>query len=259
MVLTVQWYVLLGDVVLALAIGYVIFFLYRRLGKYDPELDVLIKYSIVFLVIGEIGRITDIVDDFCCTTMFLSFQWAAYFVSIVGIIYSIVHYIVTLERKYVPAIRMEVKTRKNSQKSDSILSGAYVIFSKYRLADILEILKKTKLPVMALTRFPDVYSGFGENVEVVWITQLSVGVSPTSLHVIQGRVVEFIRNRRGAVVVVDCVEYLLLYNDFKTVIKFLLALKDYTLASGNSMIIFVDDAVLSPQEKSIILKEFEPL
>ncbi|WP_167912799.1 DUF835 domain-containing protein [Thermococcus sp. 21S7] len=254
-----DWYVFLGDTVLALAIAYAIFFMYRRLGKYDPELDVLIRYSIVFLVVGEAGRITDIIDDFCCFDVFRFFQWTAYFVSIVGIIYSIVHYISIFEKRYVPTVKLDIRKKQKPEGNNSLLSGAYIIFSKYRLADILEILKTTQLPVIALTRFPDVYSSFGESSEVVWITQLPAGISPTSLHVIQGKVVEFLEERRGAVVVVDCVEYLLLYNDFKTVVKFLLALKDYIMASGNAFIVFVDDTVLSPQERSLLLKEFEPL
>lgn len=256
--LIVEWYVLLGDVMLALAIGYVILFMYRRLGKYDPELDILIRYSIVFLVIAEIGRITDIIDDFCCPNTFLNFQWASYFVSIVGIIYSIVHYINVLERKYMPPLSVESKRKKQTRES-SLLSGAYVVLSRHRLADVLEIIKTANMPVMAITRFPEAYNELEKTSEVVWVTQLSEGVSPTALHVIQGKVVDFVRRHEDSVVVVDCVEYLLLYNDFRTVVKFLLTLKDYVIASGNTLIVFVDDLILSQQERSLILKEFEVL
>ncbi|QDA30411.1 DUF835 domain-containing protein [Thermococcus indicus] len=263
--LIVPWYTLGMDLVLLLAIGYVVIFLYRRMGKYDPELNTLIKYSFGFLLLAVVGRLFDVIDDFCCGDTFYAVEWALYFVSILGVIYSVVHYIVLVERRYMPSIAAEVgskpKVRVRGPPRESPLSmRAYVIFSKYRLADVIELLKSADYPIFALTRSPDLYEGFNKgHVETAWITQVPGGIPPTALHLLQDSIIQFVQRNPGSVVIIDSVEYLLLYNDFKTVFKFLVNVKDYLTAFNATLMVFVDDAVISPREKSFLLKEFEPL
>lgn len=252
--LTVSWPVFVADVVLFLAIGYAIVFLIRRLNKYgDLQLNAFIKLSLVFLVIGELGRITDLINDFCCSGSFDTFLYAAYFVSIVGVLYSVLHYIKLVEKKYVPLLK-KVPEVKTSFK-------AHVVFSKNRLLDVIDVLKDGNFPVLVITRSPDFYSGLNrKNVSTIWVTQSEKGVAPTALHVLQGIILDFVKENPGSVVIIDCLEYLMLYNDFKSIFKFLSALKDYVvLQYGSGLIIFVDEEVLSSQEKALLLKEFEPL
>jgi len=263
--LIVSPYVLILDLILAVAIGYALFFLYRRIGKYDVELNILIKYSFIFLLLAEIGRLLDLVDDFCCRTDFVLAEGTLYFVSIVGVIYTVIRYIMLVELRYMPSVAMNAGTRVKSRprvpkQSSPFSVGAYVIFSRYRLSDVLELLKDADFPMMAVTRSPSIYESFSKgNISVLWVTQVPGGVQPTALHVIQDRVLRFVQENPGAVVIVDSVEYLLLYNDFKTVFKFLVNLKDYLLALRGTLMIFVDDTVVTPQEKSFLMKEFEPL
>ncbi|AMQ18672.1 DUF835 domain-containing protein [Thermococcus peptonophilus] len=250
----VPWPVFVVDIFLLLAIGYAIVFLIRRLNKYgDPQLNAFIKLSLIFLVIGELGRISDLVDDFCCAGLFDIFQYATYFVSIVGIIYSLIHYVRLLEVKYLPTVTKVPKLQSSFK--------AHIIFSKNRLLDVIDVLKEGDFPVLAITRSPDFYSGLNrENVSVIWVTQSGKGVAPTALHVLQGVIIDFVRGNPGSVVIIDCLEYLMLYNDFKSVFKFLSALKDYVVIQhGSGLIVFVDEEVLTRQEKALLLKEFEPL
>ncbi|BAD86314.1 hypothetical membrane protein, conserved, containing DUF835 family [Thermococcus kodakarensis KOD1] len=252
--LIVPWLVFVADVILFLAIGYAIVFLIRRLNKYgDPQLNAFIKWSLVFLVIGEIGRITDLIDDFCCASSFDTLQYVTYFISIVGIIYSVIHYIKLVEMKYLPAVK-KVPKLKSSFK-------AHIVFSKNRLLDVIDVLKEGDFPVLVITRSPDFYSGLNrENVSAIWVTQSGKGVAPTALHVLQGIILDFVQENPGSVVIIDCLEYLMLYNDFKSVFKFLSALKDYVVIQhGSGLIVFVDEEVLSNQERALLLKEFEPL
>lgn len=144
----VPWPVFVVDIFLLLAIGYAIVFLIRRLNKYgDPQLNAFIKLSLIFLVIGELGRISDLVDDFCCAGLFDIFQYATYFVSIVGIIYSLIHYVRLLEVKYLPTVTKVPKLQSSFK--------AHIIFSKNRLLDVIDVLKEGDFPVLAITRSPD--------------------------------------------------------------------------------------------------------
>ncbi|WP_054839579.1 DUF835 domain-containing protein [Thermococcus sp. JCM 11816] len=244
------------DVILFLAIGYAIVFLIRRLNKYggDPQLNNFIKWSLVFLVIGELGRITDLIDDFCCAGSFDTLQYVTYFISIIGIIYSVIHYVKLVEMRYLPAAKKVPKLRTSFK--------AHIVFSKNRLLDVIDVLKEGDFPVLVITRSPDFYSGGlnRENVSAIWVTQSGKGVAPTALHVLQGIILDFVQENPGSVVIIDCLEYLMLYNDFKSVLKFLSALKDYVVIQyGSGLIVFVDEEVLSNQERALLLKEFEPL
>jgi len=248
--LVVPVYIFVMDLILLIAIGYALGFMARRMNRYDPELNTMVKYSVVFLSIAFIGRLTDLIDDFCCASDFYYFQWATYFVSIIGVVYTVVYYVRLVESRYLPA------PPKVGPKSTL---GAHVVFSKNRLLDVIELLKSANFPVLAVTRSPGMYKGF-DNVSTVWVTQVSDGVNPTALHVLHDVILRFVQENPVSVVLIDCVEYLLLYNDFRTVFKFLTNLKDHVvLQHGAGLVIFVDDSVLSEQEKALLLKEFEPL
>ncbi len=250
MELIVSPYILVIDILLAAAIGYAFFFMLRRLNRYDPELNTMVKYSVIFLGIAEVGRIVDIIDDFCCRSPARNFEIFAYLVSIIGVIYTVIYYIRLVENRYIPS------PPKRAQKS---ALGAHIVFSKNRFLDVIELLKSADFPVLAVTRSPRMYEGF-DNVSTVWVTQVSGGVNPTALHVLHEVILRFVRDNPGSVILIDCVEYLLLYNDFRTVFKFLTNLKDHVvLQHGSGLVIFVDDSVLSEQEKALLLKEFEPL
>jgi len=248
--LIVPVYILAMDILLAVAIGYAFLFMLRRLNRYDPELNTMVKYSVIFLGIAEIGRIVDIIDDFCCIHIARYVEIVAYFISILGVIYTVVYYIKLVENRYIP-------TPPKADRKSSL--GAHIVFSKNRLLDVIELLKNADFPVLAVTRSPGMYEGF-DNVSTVWVTQVSGGVNPTALHVLHDVILRFVQENPGSAVLIDCVEYLLLYNDFRTVFKFLTNLKDHVvLQHGAGLVIFVDDSVLSEQEKALLLKEFEPL
>jgi hypothetical protein len=265
MELMVPWYIMVVDTLLFIAIGYALVFFYKRLEEYDEELKVLIRYSFLFLLLAEIGRVLDLMDDFCCHYTFLPFEGVLYLVTIIGVIYTVIRYITLVELRYMPSVALDAGSLSKSkpktlQKSSPFTVGAYIVFSKYRLADVIELVREGEFPLMAVTRSPSLYESFDRgNIEVVWVTQVPTGVRPTALHVIQDQIIQFVQKHPGAVVVIDSIEYLLLYNDFKTVFKFLVNLKDYMVALGGTLIVFVDDTMITPQEKSFLLKEFEPL
>ena len=99
-----------------------------------------------------------------------------------------------------------------------------------------------------------------EPARLLWVSRSSVegAVDPTRLHYITQTIIDFVRAHDGGVIIIDCIDFLLLYNDFRSVMKFLLSVKDNVVINGGMMIVVLSEKTLSAQEKSIIMKEFEP-
>lgn len=250
--LIVFWFVFVVDVIFFFVIGYVIVFFIRRFNKYgDFQLNVFIKWLLVFFVIGEIGRIIDLIDDFCCVSLFDIFQYVMYFIFIVGIIYFVIYYIKFVEMKYLFVVKKVLKLKS--------LFKVYIVFFKNRLFDVIDVFKEGDFFVFVIMRFFDFYLGFNrENVFVIWVMQSGKGVVLIVFYVFQGIIFDFVQENLGLVVIIDCFEYLMFYNDFKLVFKFLFVFKDYVVIQyGLGLIVFVDEEVLSNQERVFFLKEFE--
>jgi len=84
-------------------------------------------------------------------------------------------------------------------------------------------------------------------------------VSPSSLHVILEEAVKFMKIMRNSIIYIEGIEYLILYNDFKSVAKFLFTLRDYAIVEKSLLLIFVSPDVLEKSHYSILRREFEIL
>ncbi|WP_052696153.1 DUF835 domain-containing protein [Palaeococcus ferrophilus] len=96
----------------------------------------------------------------------------------------------------------------------------------------------------------------------LWLSRLEVqgAVDPAKLHVILEETLRFVRDREGnVVVIIDGLEYLLLHNDFRSVMKFLASLKDHLALTGSTLLIVLEKGTLDEKEYSIITREFPPL
>ncbi|NJE05484.1 DUF835 domain-containing protein [Thermococcus sp. M36] len=81
---------------------------------------------------------------------------------------------------------------------------------------------------------------------------------PTKLHVILESAVGFLRGG-GKVVVIDCLEVLVIYNDFVSVFRFLASLKDYAVNFHSLVLVTVEEGALADREFRILSKEFIPV
>ncbi|NJE09506.1 DUF835 domain-containing protein [Thermococcus sp. MAR1] len=96
----------------------------------------------------------------------------------------------------------------------------------------------------------------------IWITRIGApdSVDPSKLHVLQGEIMKFISEKGGGVLVVlDGLEHLLLYNDFKSVMKLLSALRDYMIMTGSTLIVAVEESSFQETQLSILRRELPPL
>ncbi|ASJ15927.1 hypothetical protein A3L04_01970 [Thermococcus chitonophagus] len=128
---------------------------------------------------------------------------------------------------------------------------AYLATSLLEVEGLLEGEK-----ILAITRNPSTYDKY--DAKVVWVTTAegTSGVSPTALHVILDLAIRFAQENRGGVVVIDCVEFLILYNGFKATYKFLTSLKDHLITRNSKLIVVLNPQALDEKEWNLLRREF---
>lgn len=113
-----------------------------------------------------------------------------------------------------------------------------------------------------------IYIGRSQNPTVcdfdrrIWLSRIEApdSVDPSKLHVILESVIRTISEGGGSgLVLLDGLEFLLLHNDFRSVVKFLASLKDYMLLSNSAVVVVLDEETLGKREISVIRREFPPL
>ncbi|NJE50011.1 DUF835 domain-containing protein [Thermococcus sp. 9N3] len=97
--------------------------------------------------------------------------------------------------------------------------------------------------------------------DYIWLTRVEhkKAVSPSSLHVLSGKVIGFIRDNPGGVVYIEGIEYMLFYSDFKAVAKFLFSIRDAAMIESAHVLILANEDTLSPEQMAILKKEFEEI
>jgi len=246
--LRVPLLVFVADVVLFLVIGYATLYSLQRIRRYGEPLNRFIRIISFSLFLALTGRILDILDDFVVFNAALDvLEYSLYFFSIVGVAYGIISYISQVERKILPATPVESRVEP--------YPGGYICESPERVPDFLSALDD---PVLVITRNPGRYGNL-KKASILWVTPVGEeGVPPTRLHVLIEAAVKFMRGG-GRLVVIDCLEILVLYNDFPSVFKFLSSLRDHALTSGAAVLLLVDRMALGEREFRLLEREFRPI
>ncbi|WP_237710122.1 DUF835 domain-containing protein [Pyrococcus sp. ST04] len=185
--------------------------------------------------------------------------YVTYSFIIFGMIVAITWYVRFLEEEY-PFIIKPMERGSPGGNGEKLL-GAYIVSgARSRIVDLINMIRELNAPILVFTRSPDFYRGLGENIRTVWITQASEeGIPPTKLHVIQEYAIRFAKENGYAVIIIDCLEYLLIYNEFPSVFKFLVNLKDHLLMLNSALVLAVDEKALEQRQYTLLLNEFEPL
>ncbi|AFL95291.1 hypothetical protein CL1_1088 [Thermococcus cleftensis] len=247
--LTVPHVVLLADIVLFLVISYAAVYAIKRIHRYGEPLDRFIIIIAASLFLAAAGRLLDVIDDVTePDPVIFSAEQVLYFFSIIGVAYGLLSYISSVERRILPAPVKGVG-------SDDLSPGGYLYTGE---GEVQELIASVKAPVLVVTRSPWKYKEF-ENVQTLWVTQAGEeGVGPTRLHVILEAAVSFMRGG-GRLVIIDCLEVLILYNDFSSVFRFLSTLKDYAVSSRSTLLLLVGRDTLREREFKLLAREFQPI
>ncbi|ASA78422.1 DUF835 domain-containing protein [Thermococcus sp. 5-4] len=249
--LTVPPLVFISDVVLLLVIGYAAFYALRRINRYEEPLNRFLVITAFSLLLASIGRFIDVVDDFAANPeTFAPLEGALYFFSIVGVAYGIINYIRSVERRIFPVPSGEIR-------DGNLPPGGFLYLGERE--EIFEFLGSCEVPALVVTRSPWKYKEFCESAQTLWITQASEsGVGPTKLHVILDSAVKFLQSG-GRLVVIDCLEVLILYNDFHSVFRFLSTLRDYAVEAGSTVLLIVGRSTVGDRELMMLKREFIPV
>ncbi|NJE10937.1 DUF835 domain-containing protein [Thermococcus sp. MAR1] len=251
MVLRVSPLVLVADIILFLVIGYAALYALRRINRYGEPLNRFLIITAFSLLMASLGRLIDIGDDFAADPEpFIPLEQALYFFSIVGITYGLINYIRSVERRIFPTPVGEVN-------NGNLPPGGFLYLGDQD--SVLEFLGSCKVPTLVVTRSPWKYKESCEHAQALWITQASdQGVGPTKLHVILDSAVKFFQGG-GRLIIIDCLEVLILYNDFGSVFRFLSTLKDYAVEAGSTVLLLVGDSTVGDRELMMLKREFTPV
>ncbi|NPA75055.1 MAG: DUF835 domain-containing protein [Euryarchaeota archaeon] len=111
-----------------------------------------------------------------------------------------------------------------------------------------------KIPIfMAMRDNPRRFKGM-KNLKVIWLTDV-VGkdrIKPHNLTILTDNIIKFIEEEKKRIVIMDCVEYLLLYNDFINVIRNIELINSYAMDYDALVIIIVDNNSYTSKEYSLL-------
>lgn len=78
------------------------------------------------------------------------------------------------------------------------------------------------------------------------------GISPTDLHRLLQEAIDYLHGNPGSAVVIDCLEYLVLYNGLKSVLKFLHDLRDHVILHGGRLYVITSSKAWSEREYALL-------
>ncbi len=92
------------------------------------------------------------------------------------------------------------------------------------------------------------------NSKVIWVTDI-VGkdrIKPHNLTILTDSIIRYIEEHRNAIILMDCVEYLLLYNDFVNILRNIELINSYVMEHAALMIIIIDSKAYTTKEYSLL-------
>lgn len=124
---------------------------------------------------------------------------------------------------------------------DDLASGERgMLISRFRSERVKEMFGLTKTPVIWLSTRP------GPD-----------RIDPAALSVLQHTIVDFLRKGDGSVVLLDGLEYLLIYNRAESVLRLIYDVKDAAVVSGSKFIVPVDPLALEARNLAFLERELE--
>lgn len=98
-----------------------------------------------------------------------------------------------------------------------------------------------------------------DNTTFLWLSyeKTENSIDPSDLDKLEFLIHEFVSSRKGAVILLDGVEYLILQNSFENTLKFLQSLNDQIILNGAALVMPLDPASLDTKELSLLERELE--
>jgi len=260
------WGVLAGAVILSVALlaTYKSFSYYNKLRTpLARKLAFMTLLSSTFAVAGSVGTVADSISEDPLWWIMAAFFTVSYII----IISAVFLYLELLHRATVGSVENPLSKKGHNPISSEEENGPKTLLPPGGFtvspSDIPKLTSLCKLAKAVL------YVGRNYEANVcpkldgkIWITRIKApgSVDPSKLHVIQERIIHFVSDQgAGTLVVFEGIEHLSLYNDFRSVMKFLTALKDYMLLTSSTLIVIIGEGELRETELSVLRRELLPM
>jgi hypothetical protein len=156
-------------------------------------------------------------------------------------------------------LRSEAESKLKPGKSYLIVSDNYEKILKV----LIDAVKGGMEGLLVSRVYPDAArKKYGlEGVAILWLSTIEkeYSVDPKDLDKIVYTVKEFLRKAKESVVLLDGIEFLILHNDFRSVVKTLLSLRKIGAELGSRILLYLKPKTLSEEEMIILEREFEVL
>jgi hypothetical protein len=102
---------------------------------------------------------------------------------------------------------------------------------------------------------------FGVSSEILWLSTVETehSIEPTKLSKLAFIISHFVKAHQGAPVLLDGLEYLILQNDFETVLKFICSVTDYVSLHNGILLLPLSPLILSKSQIKMLERELEPI
>ncbi|WP_054840177.1 DUF835 domain-containing protein [Thermococcus sp. JCM 11816] len=245
---------------------------YKRVP--EPGGKSLAKRTLISLLFFGLGSVSAIIDSLTpprpplwfLMVIFYTLSYAA----ILSTIFLSLRAVATSIEKPEGGVKERSTAQKTPERNETRekelpLHGGYSL-RKEPSAQLFHILKEVSSGLIVVSRKPpreEWVEKFGvQPDEFLWLSRADVENSidpPSKLHVIQGKILQFMEQRGPVVVYFDGLEYLTLYNDFPAVAKFLFAVKDMVMIKNSLMLIHLPEGIFDKKQEIILLREFEEI
>jgi hypothetical protein len=101
---------------------------------------------------------------------------------------------------------------------------------------------------------------FGVSSEILWLSTIEMkdAIEPTQLSKLAFIINHFVKDNKGGAILLDGLEYLILQNDFDTVLKFIFSVMDYISLHKGILLLPLSPKTLSKSQIKMLEREMEP-
>ncbi|MBP1911208.1 DUF835 domain-containing protein [Thermococcus stetteri] len=244
---------------------YQAWYYYKRVPEPWKSLAKRALVSLLFFGLGSVGVVIDSLTPRPLWFLIVIFYTISY-AAILSTIFLSLRAVATVgkpeeltETSSAPEISSEVE----GERGNLPLTGGYALRNEPPHT-LFRILKRTSNGLIVVSRKSR--EEWSEKLKIepdefIWLSRADIkgAVDPSKLHVIQGKILQFIESRGPVVVYFDGLEYLTLYNDFSSVAKFLFAVKDMIMIKNSLMLIHLPRGIFDTKQEVILLREFEEI
>jgi len=250
-VLTGSSLTIIGGILTIKAFNY-----YKELHEPGKSLARTFLVSTLLFTIGSIA----VIADSLTAIQLWGIEAICYTLSYLHVVLSVIYYLRILKSE---SQKIKIgNLSKKERKATLPISGVYV-FKKPPTPKRLAFLVRHSNGLLAISRTQKELWARKYQIKpdkFVWLSRIETNDStdPSKLHVLQDIILRFLQEKGGkAVVYFEGIEYLILYNDFTSVAKFLFSIKDYIISTNSLLILYLSSNILEQPQESILLKEFE--